>query len=109
MPFNLLLLPLLGGLFFVRRCTRTRYYALLSEGYFLLFYCAVAGAVFLVIVAILTTSIIPLLDFLSRYGCVPSASVSLCQNIDYLWHVVSPFEHSGKAVLAGLIGAFAWF
>jgi hypothetical protein len=108
MPFNLLLLPLLGGLFFVRRCTRTRYYALRSEGYVLLFYGAAAGAVFLVAASVIVTSIIPLLGFLSTYGCAPSRSVWFCTKIDCLWHVVAPFEHSGKAMLAGLIGAFAW-
>ena len=108
MPFNLLLLPLLGGLFFVRRCTGTRYYALRSDGYVLLFYGAAAGALFLFLASLLTTPIIPVLEKLSDYWDCLLAPLHCCQYIDHAWHFVAPFEHSGKALVAGLMGATTW-
>lgn len=48
MPFNLLLLPLLGGFIFFSKWNRSRYYGLRSDGYRLILYSAITGAVFFV-------------------------------------------------------------
>jgi hypothetical protein len=93
MPFNLLILPLLGGYIFARKCYRTRYDALRSENYRLLFLAAEIGVYLLIIAAFLRflfnwlTSIFPLLSA-----------------IDSFWHSVIPFEYSGTAFTAFLIG-----
>lgn len=92
MPFNLLLLPLLGGFVFTRNWVHSRYYALRSDGHVLLFYAATAGAVFLLIAAFITCLLGP-----------------ICTGIDHNWHVMSPFEHSGKAMLAFFLGATIWY
>lgn len=92
MPFNLLLLPLLGGFIFARQWKKTRYYALRSDGHVLLFYAASCGAIILMFAAVL---------------CFLLAEV--CQYLDYCWHCVVPFEHSGKAALAFIIAATVWY
>jgi hypothetical protein len=95
MPFNLLLLPLLGGYIFVRKCFRTRYNALRSENYRLLFLAAEFGLYLLLLAAglrlISTTGVVPLFSY-----------------IDHLWHKLVPFDYAGTAFLAFFLGLTLW-
>jgi hypothetical protein len=95
MPFNLLLLPLLGGYIFVRKCFRTRYNALRSENYRLLFLAAEFGLYLLLLAACLR--------LLSISGSIPLVSY-----IDYLWHKLVPFDYAGTAFLAFFLGVTLW-
>src|SRR6266540_2682029 len=97
MPFNLLLLPLLGGYIFARKYYRTRYSALRSENYRLLFLAAQYGLVFLAIAATVRALWVLLQHF------VPTAVV-----VNNVWHVLFPFDYSGTAIFALLLGATSW-
>ena len=95
MPFNLLLLPLLGGYIFVRKCFRTRYNALRSENYRLLFLAAEFGLYLLLLAAgfrlLSLSNLIPLITY-----------------IDHLWHKLVPFDYAGTAFLAFFFGVTLW-
>lgn len=91
MTFNLLFLPLIGGFIFVRNWRPTRYYALRSDGHVLLFYSATASVVF----ALLASLIVIALN-------------SSCTALDTFWHQMFPFERSGKAALAFVLGCSLW-
>lgn len=91
---DLLLLPLLGGFLFVSQWYPTRYSALRSAGYKLLFMAAIAGVVSLFISTLLITSV-----YNTAYGEWAATQ----------WHKFVPFTHSGKASLSFLIGAFSWW
>jgi len=67
MPFNLLLLPLLGGYIFARKYYRSRYSALRSENYRLLFLAAQYGLVFSVVAAVLRSFWILLTHFVPAF------------------------------------------
>ncbi len=93
MPFNLLFLPLLGGYIFARNCFRTRYSALRSENYRLLFVSAECGLYLLILAAIL------------RYiFTLAEPSVPLLALLDRQWHAIFPFEYSGVAFLSLFLG-----
>lgn len=97
MPYNLLLLPLLGGFIFACLWHPTRYYARRNDSYRLLFLSSITGAFLLGIAGIVT---------LLFFGGDPQHG-----NHNYLpklLHSVIPFPHSGKAVLAFLLGALMW-
>ena len=94
MPFNLLLLPLIGGYLFVTQWYRTRYYALRADGQRLLLNSACAGAVFLFAATLLV-------------GYCESSHWGRAINL--AWHRTVPFEYSGRAVLAFLLGAAGWW
>lgn len=89
MPYNLLLLPLLGGYLFVRKCNRTRYSALRSENYRLLFLAAEFGLYLLMLAAGLRF----LFNVLAHVA--PSLSA-----VDRMWHDIFPFPYSGTAFVA---------
>lgn len=93
MPYNLLFLPLLGGYIFARNCFRTRYSALRSENYRLLFVAAECGLYLLIIAALLRC----LFTIAEPY-------VPLFAFIDRQWHAIFPFEHSGVALLSLFLG-----
>jgi hypothetical protein len=93
-PFNLLLLPLLGGFIFVSKWYPTRYYTLRTDGYRLIFTTAVAGAALLFFASVLKTYLAPHLPFW------PATYV--------MWHQLASPEHSGTAALAMLLGALLW-
>jgi len=76
---------------FTRQWKRTRYYALRSDGYVLLFYAASCGAVFLLIATVLSFILSP----------------ALTKIVDW-WHLVIPIEHSGKAAMAFLLASTLW-
>lgn len=97
MPYNLLLLPLLGGYIFARKCNRTRYNALRSENYRLLFLAAEFGLYLLIVSALLRW----LFNLLTL--AFPSLSY-----LDHFWHVVFPFEYSGTAFLSFFLGSTLW-
>jgi hypothetical protein len=97
MPYNLLLLPLLGGYIFARKCHPTRYNALRSESYKLLFVAAEFGVYFLLVAA--------LLRFI--FNLIVAAWPPLFA-VDQFWHQVVPFEYSGVAFLAFFLGLTLW-
>ena len=97
MPYNLLLLPLLGGYIFARKCYPTRYNALRSENYKLLFVAAEFGVYLLLLAAILRfifNLFVPLWPALS--------------SVDWFWHQIVPFDYSGVAFLAFFLGSTLW-
>ena len=90
MPFNLLLLPLLGGYLFVRGCRWTRYQAERADGHRLLFMSALCGTVLLIVAS--------LVHELIRYNH-PGWYVAIAP----IWHRMAPFAYSGTAFLALLL------
>lgn len=96
MPYNLLLLPLLGGFVFITRWNRTRWHALRAEKERLLFYAALAG-LFHLGLAFLIASLPPLIRCRPSLPCLPQ-----------LWNEHVPFEYSGIACLAFALGAGSW-
>lgn len=100
-PLNLLLLPLLGGFVFVSLWHPTKYYTLRADGYRLIFLSSIAGAIFMFIACVIATCASLLLNLLH----LPP----LAQNIDVLWHAVVPYNNTGRAALAFLLGSALWF
>lgn len=92
MPFNLLLLPLLGGYLFVRGCRWTRYQALRADGHRLIFMSALYGTALLTIASLIHEGI--------RY-IQPGWYVSAAP----LWHHMAPFPYSGTAFLSLILAA----
>lgn len=91
MPFNILLLPLLGGYVFITNWNHTRYYTKRYSGERLIFHAACAGVLFLAaafLITILVGARWP--DLVTR------------------WRAAVPFSYSGTSALAFLIGATAW-
>src|SRR5712692_8699337 len=93
-PVHIFLLALLGGFVFVTRWYPTRYLALRSDGYRLVFYSSIAGAAFLFLGSALVSFVL---------------SASGGQYICDLWHRVAPLGHSGKATIAFLLGVALWW
>lgn len=92
MPFNVLLLPLLGGYVFISYWNRTRFSARRYSGERLLLHAALAGVFWLVV------SYIAVCLIAERWPALP----------DY-WRSVMPFEHSGTSLGALLLGVTAWW
>ena len=91
MPFNVLLLPLLGGYVFLRYWDRTRFSSRRYSGERLLFHAAIAGILFLA-AAFITTRLVLWID--------PAVGAR--------WRQAVPFPYSGTALLAFTIGAVLW-
>jgi hypothetical protein len=91
MPFNVLLLPLLGGYVFITYWNHTRFTAKRYSGERLLIHAALAGVVLLGLSYMITRLI-------SFY----------CPTIYSLWHEVVPFDHAGPSLGALLLGAGGW-
>ncbi len=91
MPFNILLLPLLGGYIFISNWNRTRFRALRLSGNKLILESAVAGVSFLVISFAITRIIA---------AAYPA--------FETLWLAAIPFSYTGTSVMALFIGATAW-
>ena len=87
MALGWLLIPALGGYWFLTHCNWTRFNAARASGYHLFFQAAIAGAV-LVVVAY----IIVLLGF------------HVCPYGGALWKSFVPFPYSGTAVLSAMLG-----
>lgn len=96
MPFNLLLLPLLGGYWLLRRWNRARFRLARQDVQRLLLWSASAGFVLLVLSALLIAGTLAFGQFMPGHIAEPAVRA---------WHLFSPFAHSGKAVLALLFGA----
>src|SRR5688500_6851464 len=91
MPFNLLLLPLLGGFFFFSHWNRTAFFAKSQEKERLLLYSSFWGVLFLGI-AFLLSVLVPYSDFLVQ--------------IRHWWAFhTPPIEYSGISSCAFLLGA----
>ena len=91
MPFNVLLLPLLGGYIFITYWNRTRFDAKRYSGERLLLHAALAGVVLLVI----------------SYAIVRAIGLSRPE-LYWAWHSLVPFEHSGSSLGALLLGVTLW-
>ena len=87
MPFNLLLLPLLGGFLLLHRSYRWRFLLARFDGHRLIFFSAFAGVFLLAVSTVLTYLLAYLWPFLADS-----------------WHDVVPFAHSGKAIGALALG-----
>jgi hypothetical protein len=92
MPFNILLLPLLGGYIFISSWNRTRFRALRLSGNKLILESAIAGTFFLVLSFSLTRVV---RIFFPEF--------------ESLWLSAIPFEYSGTSATAFLIGATLWW
>ena len=92
MPFNLLLLPALGGYLALRFWNRTRFFLARQDGYRFVLWVALAAAALLAASTLLVAA-------LYATGAGESAARG--------WHRVVPFAHSGKAVAALALGAAA--
>lgn len=92
MPFNVLLLPLLGGYFFITHWLPTRFATKRYAGERLLFHAAAAGLAWLVAAFLGVT----LLD-----SVVPSIGAE--------WKKLVPFPYAGTSLLAFLGGALGWW
>lgn len=57
MPFNLLLLPLIGGFYFITHCNATAYHAKRQSGQRLVFYSALAGLFLLLVARLIVVAI----------------------------------------------------
>lgn len=88
MPFNVLLLPLLGGFLFVTFWNRTKWYAVRAEKDRLVIYASLAGAFFLGFAWLIT--LIPL-----RFKCIDGL---WC--FPAWWAKNRPYEYSGTTLLA---------
>jgi hypothetical protein len=92
MPYNLLLLPLLGGFVFFFTAHLFRFGAQRLEGYRLLFQSAIAG-----VLLASTARLLVLALFLT-----PAAPT-----INRYWNVFSPFPYSGTSALSMILGYIA--
>jgi hypothetical protein len=91
MPYNLLLLPLLGGFLFIHLAHYFRFAAQRADGYRLLFQAAIAG-VGLSIAGRLTELLI---------GLTPVGS-----RLEQYWNIFSPFPYSATSAVSLLLGPF---
>lgn len=92
--FDLLILPLIGGFIFVSKFYITKYVTLRSDGYRLIFYASLAGAIFLFISALL----VYLLGEVWFFPCLYKH-----------WVEIVPIPHSNEAALALLLGSALWY
>jgi hypothetical protein len=91
MPFNVLILPLLGGYIFTSCWNPTRFSASRYSGQRLLLHAAVAGLVWLTVAFLLTILLAPRTAGFSEW-----------------WSQLVPFEYAGTSLLSFLLGAVAW-
>jgi hypothetical protein len=92
MPFNQLLLPLLGGFLFISHWRRTKYHVLRIDGPRLLFYASCAGVLFLLLSIVI--------DMALRRVSAPLVTQ---------WYALVGIEHTGKPFVAFLLGALGWY
>lgn len=92
MPYNLLLLPLLGGFLFFFTAHLFRFGAQRLEGYKLLFQSAIAGVI---------------LSFWARLIVLGIALVPRGQALERYWSAFSPFAFSATSALAMMLGPLA--
>lgn len=87
MALGWLLIPALGGYWFLTHCNWTRFNAARASGYHLFFQAAIAGAVLVVVAYVVT--------WIGFY---------LCPTGGELWNSFVPFAYSGTAVLSAILG-----
>jgi hypothetical protein len=92
MPYNLLLLPLLGGFLFFYSAHLLRFQAQRLEGYKLLFQSAIAGVV---------------LSFVARLIILGLGATSFGAWLESRWFVFSPFSFSAESALSMILGPIA--
>lgn len=92
MPYNLLLLPLLGGFLFFYSAHLLRFQAQRLEGYKLLFQSAIVGVA---------------LSFVARLIVLGAASTPLGPWLEARWSVFSPFPFSATSALSMILGPIA--
>lgn len=92
MPYNLLLLPLLGGFLFFFTAHLFRFGAQRLEGYKLLFQSAIAGVV---------------LSFVARLIVLGIATTYVGVQLEARWQVFSPFVFSATSALSMVLGPLA--
>lgn len=97
-PFNILLLPLLGGFAFVSILNSTKWYAVRASRERLIFYAALAGFGSLALVYIIKIFVSPFFPCGDTLPCVPE-----------LWHKHIGFEYSGVSVAALVVAVIAAF
>lgn len=93
MPFNLFLLPLLGGFLFLRYWNLTRYHALRAEEERLLILASIPGLITLVI----SFSLMRTAQYLNLWPSVME-----------WWNAQVPFQYLGTSLFAFALGAFGW-
>src|ERR1700733_4997234 len=91
MPYNLLLLPLIGGFLFVHLAHYFRFAAQRTDGYRLLFQAAIAGVG---------------LSIAGRVSELILASTPWGKWLAYYWHIFSPFPYSATSAVSLLMGPF---
>lgn len=92
MPFNVLLLPLLGGYLFITHCNRTRFHTKRYSGERLLFHAAIAGVGLLISSFLLVRAL--------EWG-FPTIAI--------WWRSHIPFSYTGSSLGAFLLGACSWW
>jgi hypothetical protein len=92
MPYNLLLLPLMGGFLFFYGAYLLRFYAQRLDGYKLLFFVAIAGTCLATVARLLIVALIR----------TPTGGW-----LESWWNAFSPFPYSGASALAFLLGPLA--
>lgn len=92
MPYNLLLLPLLGGYVFISYWNHTRFDAKRYTGERLIFHAALAGCF-----------------FLALSYCITHLFSYLFPEIAEAWQALVPFQYSGTSVLALGLASTSWF
>jgi hypothetical protein len=99
MPYNLLLLPFLGGYLFLRWWNPTRYHALRAEKERLLILAAIPGLVSLIIAFAVVKFLEALLPCSQwpKFPCFPA-----------WWKGNVPFDYLGTSLLAFALGASIW-
>lgn len=99
MPYNLLLLPLLGGYLFLRWWNPTRYHALRAEKERLLIMAAIPGLVSLILAFAVVKGLAALFPCASwpNSPCFPS-----------WWKTNVPFDYLGTSLVAFALGATVW-
>lgn len=98
MPFNLLLLPFLGGYIFVRFWNYTRYHIMRSDKDRLVIRASLVGLLTLIIAYTLKITVSQL---------IPCEPEKFC--LSHWWSKNVPFDYSDVSLLAFIIGAFGWY
>jgi len=99
MPYNLLLLPLMGGYLFLRYWNPTRYHALRAEKERLLLMAALPGLASIV----LAFAIVKILE--EKFSCSAWPNTPC---FPAWWRVNVPFPYLGTSLLAFSLGATVW-
>lgn len=99
MPFNVLLLPLLGGFIFVRYWNRTKYHAIRADKERILLLASAAGIIALGLSFVIKATLGALFPC-SDYPTLPCFPV--------VWYRLIPFPYSAASVLALVLGATMW-